>query len=40
MYGILDNYIRLISVIWQNNTDAVKVRNEIVSRFCIESGVQ
>ena len=39
LYGIPDKYIKVISARNENNTAAVKVRNEVSSWFCIKSGV-
>ena len=38
MYGIPDKYIKAISDIYKNNTDADKVGNEVSSWFCIKLG--
>ena len=40
MYGISDKYIKMISAMYENNTAAVKVGNEISSWFCIKSGLK
>ena len=40
LYGIPDNYIKVINSIYKNNTVTVKVGKEVNSLFCIKSGVQ
>ena len=40
MYGIPDKYIKMISAMYENNTAAVKVENEVSSWFRIKSGVK
>ena len=40
LYGIPDKYIKVISAIYENNTGAVKVGNEVSSWLCIKSGVK
>jgi hypothetical protein len=40
LYGIPGKYIKVISVMYENNTAAVKVGNEVSSWFCIKSGVK
>ena len=37
---IPDKYTKVISIIYENNTDAVKGGNEVNSWFCIKSGVK
>ena len=40
LYGIPEKYIKVISAMYENNTAAVKVGNEVSSWFCIKSGVK
>jgi hypothetical protein len=40
LYGIPDKCITVISAMYENNTAAVKVGNEVSSWFCINSGVK
>ena len=40
LYGTPDKYIKVISAMYENNTAAVKVGNEVSSWFCIKSGVK
>ena len=40
LYGILDKYIKVISVMYGNNTAAVKEGNEVSNWFCIKSEVK
>ena len=40
LYGIQDNYIKVISAVYENNIAAVKVRNGVSKWFCVESGVK
>ena len=40
LYGIQDKYIKVISAMYENNTAEVKIRNEVSSWFCFESGVK
>ena len=40
LYGILDKYMKAISALYENNTAAVKIGNEVNSWFCIKSGVK
>ena len=39
LYGIPDKYIKVISAMFENNTHAVKVGNEVSRCFRIKSGV-
>ena len=38
LYGIPDKYIKVICVMYENNTAGVKVGNEVANWFCIKSG--
>ena len=40
LYGIPDKYIKVISGMYENDTAAVKVGNEVSSWFCIKSEVK
>ena len=40
LYGILDKYIKVTYAMYENNTAALKVGNEVSSWFCIRSGVK
>jgi len=40
LYGIPDEYIKVISAMNENNTAAIKVGNEVSRLFCIKSGVK
>ena len=40
LYGIPEKYIKVIYVMYENNTAVIKVGNEISNWFCIKSGVQ
>ena len=40
LYGIPDKYIKVTSAMYENNTAAIKVGNEVSSWFCIKSGVK
>ena len=40
LYGIPDKYIKLINAMYENNTAAVTVGNEVSSWFCVKSGVK
>ena len=39
LYGIPDKYIEVLSAMYENNTAAIKVGNEVSSWFCIKSKV-
>ena len=39
LYGIPEKYIKVICAMYENNTAAVKVGNEVSNWFCIKSGV-
>ena len=38
--GIPEKYIKVICAMYENNTAAVKVGNEVSNWFCINSGVK
>ena len=40
MYGITDKYTKVINAMYENNTAAVKVGNEVSIWFRIKSGVK
>ena len=40
LYGIPEKYIKVICAMYENNTAAVKVGNEVSNWFCIKSGVK
>ena len=40
LYGIPGKYIKVTSAMYENNTAAVKVGNEVSSWFCINSEVE
>ena len=40
LYGIPEKYIKVIYAMYENNTAAVKVGNEVSNWFCIKSGVE
>ena len=40
IYGIPEKYIKVICAMYENNTAAVKVGNEVSNWFCVKSGVK
>ena len=40
LYGIPEKYIKVICAMYENNTDVVKIGNEVSNWFCIISGVK
>ena len=40
LYGIPEKYIKVICSMYENNTAAVKIGNDISNWFCIKSGVK
>ena len=40
LYGIPEKYIKVMRAMYENNTAAVKVGNEVSNWFCIKSGVK
>ena len=40
LYGIPEKYIKVVCAMYENNTVAVNVRNEVSNWFCIKSGVK
>ena len=40
LYGIPEKYIKVICAMYENNTAAVKIGNEVSNWFCIKSGVK
>ena len=40
LYGIQEKYIKVISAMYENNTVAVKVGNEVSNWLCIKSEVK
>ena len=40
LYDIPNKYIKVVSAMYDNNTAAVKVGNEVSSWFCVKSGVK
>ena len=40
LYGIQDKYTKVICVMYENNTAALKIGSEVSNWFCIKSGVK
>ena len=40
LYGLPNNYIKVINAMYENNTAAVKVGHEVSGWFCIRPGIK